>query len=181
MSHTVESFKNNVMNLGVDVTETDFHKRGYHLEVVLTLNTVREFAQKAYDHGFYLVFVTGFHVLPEDKEGGKTSGLEVVYQFAKYDRLFRVKAHVSVSEDITVPSICHIYHGANWHERETRDFYGIMFSDHPNLEPLLLCEEDRDYHPLLKEEKKLKSFEAVSWPTETPESADAETTALSDP
>ena len=118
--------------------------------------------------------------MPEDKEGGKTSGLEVVYQFAKYDRLFRVKAHVSVSEDITVPSICHIYHGANWHERETHDFYGIMFSDHPNLEPLLLCEEDRDYHPLLKEEKKLKSFEAVSWPAEGPDMADIETQTSSD-
>lgn len=180
MIETCEDFKNNVLNLGVDVTETDFNQRGYHLEVALTLNKVREFAQKVYEHGFYLVFVTGFHVLPEDKEGGKTSGLEVVYQFAKYDRLFRVKAHVSVSEDITVPSICHIYHGANWHERETHDFYGIMFSDHPNLEPLLLCEEDRDYHPLLKEEKKLKSFEAVSWPAEGQDMADIETQTSSD-
>ncbi|MEA1947859.1 MAG: NADH-quinone oxidoreductase subunit C [Thermodesulfobacteriota bacterium] len=180
MNQTYEDFKNNVLNLGVDVTETDFNQRGYHLEIVLTLNTIREFAQKAYAHGFYLVFVTGFHVLPQETEGGKTSGLEVVYQFAKYDRLFRVKARVSVSEDMTVPSICHIYHGANWHERETHDFYGIMFSDHPNLEPLLLCEEDRDYHPLLKEEKKLKSFEAVSWPAESPDMADIETQTSSD-
>jgi len=181
MIETCEDFKNNVLNLGVDVTETDFNQRGYHLEVALTLNTVREFAQKAYEHGFYLVFVTGFHVLPEEKEGVKFSGLEVVYQFARYDRLCRVKARVSVSEDMTVPSICHIYQGANWHERETHDFYGIMFSGHPNLEPLLLCEEYRNYHPLLKEEEKLKSFETVSWPAETPESANAEATALSDP
>jgi len=181
MIETCEDFKNNVLNLGVDVTETDFNQRGYHLEVALTLNTVREFAQKAYEHGFYLVFVTGFHVLPEEKEGVKFSGLEVVYQFARYDRLCRVKARVSVSEDMTVPSICHIYQGANWHERETHDFYGIIFSGHPNLEPLLLCEEDRNYHPLLKEEEKLKSFETVSWPAETPESANAEATALSDP
>jgi len=181
MIETCEDFKNNLLNFEGDVTETDFKQRGYHLEVVLTLNKIREFAQKAYEHGFYLVFVTGFHVLPEEKEGVKTSGLEVVYQFARYDRLCRVKVRISVSEDMTVPSICDIYQGANWHERETHDFYGIIFSGHPNLEPLLLCEEDRNYHPLLKEEKKLKSFETVSWPAETPESADGETTALSDP
>ena len=180
MMGTFEDFKTHVRNLGDEVTETDFDQRGYHLDVVLTVNTVREFAQTAYDQGFYLVFVTGFHVLPETGEGGKTSGLEVVYQFAMYDRLCRVKARVTVPEDLTVPSICHIYQGANWHERETRDFYGIRFSDHPNLEPLLLCEEDKDFHPLLKEEKKLKSFEAVSWPAQRPDTADMDTETSSD-
>jgi len=180
MIETFENFKTNVMTLGGDVTETDFEQRGYHLDVVLTVDTVRKFAQTAYDHGFYLVFVTGFHVLPENKAGIKTSGLEVVYQFAMFDRLCRVKARVSVPEDLTVPSICHIYQGANWHERESRDFYGIRFSDHPNLEPLLLCEEDKDFHPLLKEEKKLKSFEAVSWPAQRPDTADMDTETSSD-
>ncbi|RZB31288.1 MAG: NADH-quinone oxidoreductase subunit C [Desulfobacteraceae bacterium Eth-SRB2] len=180
MMGTYEDFKTNVMNLGGDVTETDFHQRGYHLEVVLTVDTVRKFAQTAYDHGFYLVFVTGIHVLPETVEGVKTSGLEMVYQFATFDRLCRVKARVSVPEDMTVPSICHIYQGANWHERETRDFYGIRFSDHPNLEPLLLCEEDKDFHPLLKEEKKLKSFEEVSWPAQRPDMVDIQTETSSD-
>ena len=174
MMETYENFNTHVRNLGGDVTETDFDQRGYHLDVALTVKTVREFAQTAYDHGFYLVFVTGFHVLPETGEEDKTSGLEVVYQFATFDRLCRVKARVSVPEDLTVPSICHIYQGANWHERETRDFYGIRFSDHPNLEPLLLCEEDKDYHPLLKEEKKLKSLEAVSWSAQRPDTADME-------
>ena len=180
MIGTFEAFKTHVRNLGADVTETDFGQRGYHLDVVLTVNTVRKFAQTAYDYGFYLVFVTGFHVLPENKAGIKTSGLEVVYQFAMYDRLCRVNARVSVPEDLTVPSICHIYQGANWHERETRDFYGIRFSDHPNLEPLLLCEEDKDFHPLLKAEKKLKSFEAVSWPVQHPDTADMDTDTSSD-
>jgi len=180
MIEIFENFKTNVMSLGGDVTEIDFEQRGYHLDVVLTVNTVRKFAQTAYDHGFYLVFVTGFHVLPETGEGGKTSGREVVYQFARYDRLCRVKARVSVPGDLAVPSICHIYQGANWHERETRDFYGILFSDHPNLEPLLLAEEDKDFHPLLKEEKKLKSFEEVSWPAQRPDMADIQTEPSSD-
>ena len=72
---------------------------------------------------------------------------------------------------LEVPSISNIYHGADWHERETRDFYGVVFSGHPNLKPLLLDEEDADFHPLLKEETNLKSLHEVSWPSEAPEVA----------
>jgi len=57
-----------------------------------------------------------------------------------------------------VPTISDVYTGANWHEREVRDFYGVVFSGHPNLEPLILAEEDVDLKPLLKEEKKLKDL-----------------------
>ena len=60
MMGTYENFKTSVTNLGVDFKETDFYQRGYHLDVVLTVNTVRKFAQTAYDQGFYLVFVAGF-------------------------------------------------------------------------------------------------------------------------
>ena len=49
-----------------------------------------------------------------------------------------------------VPTISQIYPGANWHERETHDFFGIIFVGHPYLVPLLLP-EDADYHPLLKD------------------------------
>jgi len=50
-----------------------------------------------------------------------------------------------------VPSISSIFSGAEWHEREAFDFYGIRFTGHPDLVPLLLP-EDVDYHPLMKED-----------------------------
>jgi len=78
---------------------------------------------------------------------------------------------------MSLPSICDIYQGANWHERETRDLYGVNFDGHPNLKPLLLSDEDQDFHPLLKEEEKLKPLEKVSWPPEALESVDAEADA----
>ena len=53
-------------------------------------------------------------------------------------------------ETPSIVSITGVYPGANWHERETHDFFGIRFLGHPNLTPLLLP-EDADYHPLRKD------------------------------
>ena len=41
----------------------------------------------------------------------------------------------------TVPSMHEIWPAANWHERESHDLFGVFFSGHPNMEPLLLYEE----------------------------------------
>jgi NADH-quinone oxidoreductase subunit C len=49
-------------------------------------------------------------------------------------------------------TISDVVPSANWHERETHDFYGIKFSGHPHLIPILLP-EDSVIHPLLKDFK----------------------------
>ena len=172
-------YKQDFIHQGLDAGETDYDQRGYHLEVVLEVNQVRKFAQTAYDLGFYIVFVTGLHVLPDQGNDKGNSGL-AVYQFARYDQLYRIKARVSVPESLEVPSISDIYHGAGWHERETRDFFGVIFDGNPNLKPLLLTEEDSDFHPLLKQEKKLKSLDEVSWQPEVTETTEKEAEADND-
>ena len=82
--------------------------------------------------------------LPED-------ALEAVYDFNHYESLCRVTIRTRVPRsNPEVPTISQVYPGANWHERETHDFFGIIFVGHPYLVPLLLP-EDADYHPLLKD------------------------------
>ena len=80
--------------------------------------------------------------------------MEVVYDFSRYDfDLCRVVIRTRIPRsNPVVPTITGIYTGANWHERETHDFFGIDFQGHPHLIPLLLP-EDADFHPLLKDFK----------------------------
>jgi NADH-quinone oxidoreductase subunit C len=174
MAKPNKDYKNDLVHQGFDATETDYKQRGYHLEVALDVNQVRQFAQTAYDLGFYIVFVAGLHVLPDEGNEKGGGGLQVVYQFARYDQLYRIKARVSAPKSLEVPSISDIYHGADWHERETRDFFGVVFDGHPNLKPLLLTEEDSDFHPLLKEEANLKSLNEISWQSEVPRTTEKE-------
>lgn len=50
-----------------------------------------------------------------------------------------------------VQSIAELYPGANFHERETYDMYGIRFDGHPNHRRILLPDNWQGGHPLLKD------------------------------
>lgn len=52
-------------------------------------------------------------------------------------------------EDPHVPTLCGVWEGANWCERETYDMFGIEFDGHPDLRRIFL-EESFPGHPLRK-------------------------------
>lgn len=79
--------------------------------------------------------------------------IEVVYDFNHFQENCRVVVRTRIPRDNPeLPTISSIFPGANWHERETHDFFGVRFQGHPDLSPLLLP-EDADFHPLLKDFK----------------------------
>jgi len=156
-----------IEDAGISFEKTDSSRFGYDLRVGLVSENVRQFASLLLDSGFYLVYVAGFHVTPY---------MKVVYEMASFESGLRILAMVDVNQDGRVPTISDIYHGASWHERETRDFFGIVFDGNPDMRPLLLMDTDVDFHPLLKKEDQLKSVESVAWAPE-PEKKAAETPA----
>ncbi len=77
---------------------------------------------------------------------------DVNYHLLSLTRMerLRVKLHIADAEAPTVPSVVPVYPGANWHEREVFDFFGIVFSGHPNLKRILMPDEWIG-HPLRKD------------------------------
>ncbi|MFX0211875.1 MAG: NADH-quinone oxidoreductase subunit C [Candidatus Hodarchaeota archaeon] len=71
------------------------------------------------------------------------SHLTCVYEVGRWDKgtMIEIVVLLDDRENPEVPSITSIYAGANWHERETFDLFGIKFSGHPNLIRILLPEE----------------------------------------
>ncbi len=62
----------------------------------------------------------------------------------------RIAADCTDNANPTVPSVVGIWPGANWHERECYDMFGIKFEGHPDLRRILMW-EGYPYHPLRKE------------------------------
>jgi len=81
----------------------------------------------------------------------KGKEIEVVYQLHSLvnNVRLRVKATLPI-ENPEIASIVDIYAGANWMERETYDFFGVIFKGHPNLKKILNT-EDQEYFPMRKE------------------------------
>jgi NADH-quinone oxidoreductase subunit C len=151
--------------LPATVNAVDCRKRGYHLEVLLNAGQLREFALLMARFDFYLSFVSAVHLEPD---------MEIIYQFASYYGPCRTLARLTAPPDGPVPTISDIFQGANWHERETWEMYGIVFAGHPMLKPLLLPEDAVDLRPLRKAPPALKQKDKVRRVEEpaTPEAED---------
>jgi NADH-quinone oxidoreductase subunit C len=76
---------------------------------------------------------------------------EVVYTLYSLETKTYLRLKVRVEEeDPVVPTVTGVWAGADWHERETYDMFGIKFSDHPDLRRLYMP-EDFEHHPLRKD------------------------------
>ena len=78
-------------------------------------------------------------------------------RFQMLARLNNLQTHSSVfvkadvpDDDLTVRSWVDVYPGANWHEREVWEMFGIDFDGHPQLKHLYLPSEFEG-HPLRKD------------------------------
>ena len=75
----------------------------------------------------------------------------LAYELRSVARHHRLRVKVGVPEDEAwVPSVVALFPTANWHERETFDFFGIDFHGHPDLTRILLP-DDWEGYPLRKD------------------------------
>jgi NADH-quinone oxidoreductase subunit C len=75
---------------------------------------------------------------------------EVVYSLLSLELNFRIIIKIHLEDKKPAPSVVSIFSVANWYEREVFDMFGIVFTNHPNLNRILT-----DYgfvgHPLRKD------------------------------
>ena len=93
----------------------------------------------------FLTDLCGIHYPEQELQLGVVYHL---HNFLENTRI-RVKTFTSLAEP-EIFSITEIFSAANWMERETFDFFGVIFVNHPNLIRILNVEY-LDYYPLRKE------------------------------
>jgi NADH-quinone oxidoreductase subunit C len=77
--------------------------------------------------------------------------LHAVYHLLSITHNRRLRLEVSVPDaDPHVPSVVGVYPACNWHERETWDFFGIIFDGHPALTRIEMP-DDWKGHPQRKD------------------------------
>jgi NADH-quinone oxidoreductase subunit C len=76
---------------------------------------------------------------------------QVVHHISSYTNRVVIEITVDLPHDAPeVDSITPLWGGANWHERETYDMFGIVFKNHPRLERIL-TPEGTDFFPFRKD------------------------------
>lgn len=93
----------------------------------------------------YLTDITAIHYPEQEKQIG------VIYHLHSLVNNVRVRIKVFMEDsDLHIPTATTLWEGANWMERETYDFFGVLFDGHPDLRRILNV-DDMTVFPMRKE------------------------------
>ena len=119
------------------------------LTVTVSREVIHEVIQFLRDdqflHYHFLTTLCGMHYPANDLPLG------LVYHLHNFtqNRRIRIKTFLPL-DNPSVKTMTDLFLTADWMERETYDFFGILFEGHPNLKRILNMEE-LDYFPMRKE------------------------------
>ena len=121
--------------------EITFHVEREHLASVM--QNLRDDADLRFE---LLSGVSGVHY-PHETD----AELHAVYHLLSMTHNRRIRVETTCPDaDPHVPSVVGIYPTADWHERETYDFFGIIFDGHPALTRIEMP-DDWPGHPQRKD------------------------------
>lgn len=93
----------------------------------------------------YLTDLTGIHY-PESE-----NPIGIIYHLHSLVNNVRIRIKVFLPfDDYFIPTATTVWEGANWMERETYDFFGVIFDGHPDLRRILNV-DDMTAFPMRKE------------------------------
>jgi len=120
------------------------------IKTELIANVCRELLENPSTYFDFLSCITGID------NGPQAGTMQVVYNLYSipYNQHLTLKVEFARNKEgeplPVVPSVTSIWKTANWHERETYDFFGIVFEGHPDLRRILLPGDWQGY-PLRKD------------------------------
>jgi NADH-quinone oxidoreductase subunit C len=121
--------------------ELTLHVRRDHLPLIA--RTLRD------DPGLRFELCLGVSGVHYPDETGRE--LHATYPLMSITHNRRVRLEVAVPDtDPHIPSLYEVYPTTDWHERETYDFFGIVFDGHPSLTRIEMP-DDWDGHPQRKD------------------------------
>ncbi len=135
-----EKFGDNVLK-----NETSFGMLTITVDRSIVLDLARFLFQDEELKFQFLTDITGIHYPDPNDELG------VVYHYHNLYKNVRIRVKSFFPKtDPVIASLTPVFSAANWMERETFDFFGILFQGHPDLRRILNV-DDLGYHPLRKE------------------------------
>ncbi len=145
----------------------DYAASGFHYKHKAELDKLVAIAEASLKAGHILEMVT----CEDRREDSQV--MRLCYTFNAYEAVDRHLVQIDVApasesdQSFTAPTLCGVYGGANWLEREVFDMYGVVFDKHPELERILLP-EDADFFALRRDFGRIEDAE----PEEEAEASD---------
>ncbi|MFN2590885.1 MAG: NADH-quinone oxidoreductase subunit C [Actinomycetota bacterium] len=144
---------------GDDILETeDVHGHAVVKTASGRYQEIARFLRDEPELGFdFFDFLSGVDLTP------KGGGFQVVTHLysTSHNHHVRLKVDCDAGQP-RCPTLSDVWPGANWHEREAAELFGVVFDGHPHLVKLLLPEQFEG-HPLRKDFA-LMTREAKPWP-----------------
>jgi NADH-quinone oxidoreductase subunit C len=123
------------------VTGTSYFREQATLQVApASVHDVLAYLREAPEPWDRLMSVHGVDYLPEEPRLG------VHYELLSMERVDRLRVKTRIgAEDPHVPTVVDLFAGANFHEREVFDMFGVYFDGHPDMRRLLMPEDYEGY------------------------------------
>ncbi|MGE3539242.1 MAG: NADH-quinone oxidoreductase subunit C [Candidatus Tectimicrobiota bacterium] len=96
--------------------------------------------------------------------GSEKNTVGVVYNLHSMTLRHKITIKVELPrQGGTLPTVCDLWHTAEWHEREAYDMYGMRFTNHPDHRRILLP-DDWEGYPLLKDYQVQEFYHGIKVP-----------------
>ncbi|MDR3135089.1 MAG: NADH-quinone oxidoreductase subunit C [Deltaproteobacteria bacterium] len=151
---SIDSLESRFKEAGAHVVSRhDFKRDGLVLSAAVPANILKSLSRELYDSGYVLLDIS----VLEAKEG-----FLATYHFDSPKEPGRLALRALAPVDNPVlPSLYDVFQGAEWHERESSDFFGVVFFGNPNPVPLLLPDDFDGPPPLRKAPQDLASLSSL--------------------